>query len=560
MQQVQNAVPGTIQELVGSINFDLSGSNKYRRFQKMYSEDRIAFVHDIMPDVGLTITSYQEEILGYYDDGYTRVAIRGPHGLGKTFLAAILVHHMVLTSEEDAKVPTTASAWRQLEKYLWPEINKLAKLIAWHEVGRTSYDPRSEFLQLAIKIKDRDVEAFALASDDHTSLEGAHATRILFVFDEAKTIPAATWDAVEGAFSTEGLSDAYKALAFAISTPGDPSGRFYDIHTGAPGYDDWLVRHVTIDEAIAAGRISQQWVDQREVQWGRDNPVFQNRVLGEFADNTEDGLIPLSWVNAAIERGKAYATISKPYGTHALTTIGGAYSSSEGIHNQHTPRTVPRTGGGIQSTVPQTPMVQGNGSRTVVGTGEGIQGSVEGAVRVLGVDVARMGRDSTVIAERQALILKNISQYRKSPTTVTAGRVKNIARGHVINIEMDGLGAGVYDMLREQGVPNLRAVHPQGKTVYRDSSGELSFLNVRAAMWWKMRELLDPANNMGIILPDHNGMKADLIAPRWMTTSTGLIKIEPKVDLKKRLGRSPDIGDAVCLCFWGTRSGGGVVF
>lgn len=263
-------------------------------------------MYDVMPTLAKTLAPYQEEILGYFDEGYTRVAVRGPHGLGKTTIAAVLVHHAVLTAEEDAKVPTTASAWRQLEKYLWPEIGKMAKYVAWPEVGRPAYDPRTEFLQLSIKMKDRDVEAFALASDDHTTLEGAHATRIMFIFDEAKTIPVPTWDAVEGAFSTEGLTTHHEAQAFAISTPGDPTGRFYDIHIGRKGYSDWHTRHVTIDEAVRAGRVSAQWVAQRREQWGEDNPVFQNRVLGEFADNTEDGVIPLSWVRAAQERWKAW--------------------------------------------------------------------------------------------------------------------------------------------------------------------------------------------------------------------------------------------------------------
>jgi hypothetical protein len=477
-----------------------------------------------------------------------------------------------LTSEHDAKVPTTASAWRQLEKYLWPEIGKMEKLIAWHEVGRLKYDRRSEFLQLSIKIKDRDVEAFALASDDHTTLEGAHATRIMFIFDEAKTIPVATWDAVEGAFSTEGLSAEHEALAFAISTPGDPSGRFYDIHIGTPGYEDWLTRHVTIDEAIKAGRISASWVEQRRKQWGEDNPVYQNRVLGEFADNSEDGVIPLSWVNAAIERGKRFFTSSPPPPDH-MSNIDStnAISSTNAIKANAISST-----NAISDVVVYTPKTINLNRLNLIDSGIGRGRGGEGhtpdsrrgidstyaitGTRYAGVDVARMGRDATVVALRIALHLRNIYEYRKSPTTVTAGRVKTICKDHIINIEMDGLGASVYDMLKEQGVGGLRPIHPNAKTFKTDKSGELSFLNVRAAMWWNMRELLDPSNGHDITLPDHNTMKADLVTPRWMMTSTGKIQLESKQDIRKRLGRSPDFGDGVCLCFWQASSGGGIVF
>jgi hypothetical protein len=497
MPKYDTQTPSTIGDLIKSINIDVSGTSEFRKFQQLYHNDRIAFVHDVMPVLSDTIALYQEEILGYFDEGVSRVAVRGPHGLGKTLVAAVLVHHGVLTCTADAKIPTTASAWRQLEKYLWPEIHKLGKFIAWPVVGRPPYDMGTEFLKLAINMKDRDASAFALASDDHTTLEGAHATYILFVFDEAKTIPVPTWDALEGAFSTEGLSYDHEAIAFAISTPGDPSGRFYDIHARVPGYEDWLTRHVTIDEAVAAGRISGHWVEQRRRQWGEDNPVFQNRVLGEFADNAEDGVIPLSWVRSAIGRWKDWDATGRPK----------------------------------------------SGSETTW----------------CGVDVARMGRDETVIALRSAYTLEKLYVVRKSPTTQTAGKVTQLARNAIINIEMDPMGSAVYDMLKENGLPNVRPVHPNGKTFKRDKSGELQFLNTRAAMWWNMRELLDPDNGTGIRLVPDDRLIADLTTPRWLITSSGKIKIEAKKDIKVRLGRSTDRGDAVCLAFWQSSGGGGVV-
>lgn len=490
----QKEGPSTLEELVQSVHIDISGSSEYKRFQRTYSRDRIAFVYDVMPEAAKSLAFYQEEMLGEFDNGVTRLAVRGPHGLGKTFVAAILVHHGILTAEEDAKVPTTASAWRQLEKYLWPEIRKLERYIAWHVVGRPAYNRVTEFFQLSIKLIDRGVEAFALASDDHTTLEGAHAKRILFVFDEAKTIPAPTWDALEGAFSSEGLDEEYEALAFAISTPGDPAGRFYDIHSGAPGYDDWTTKHVTVDDAIKAGRISGYWVEQRRKQWGEESAVFQNRVLGEFSDNSDEGMIPLSWIRKAIERWKNTENV--------LGQTGTSYA---------------------------------------------------------GVDVARMGQDVTVLALRTAFTLKTIYEFRKSRTTETAGRITTLCKDHIVNIEMDGLGAAVYDMLRENGFPNVRPVHPNGKTWMRDRSGELEFLNVRAAMWWYMRELLDPDNGYDMRLPPHALMMSDLSAPVWEQTSTGKIKLESKLDLRKRIGRSTDVGDAVCLSFWQTSRGGGIV-
>ena len=59
-----------------------------------------------------------------------------------------------------------------------------------------------------------------------------------------------------------------------------------------------------------------------------------------------------------------------------------------------------------------------------------------------------------------------------------------------------------------------------------------------------MREALDPVNKTGIQLPQSSKLLADLTAPKWMLRQNG-IQVESKQDIKKRLGRSTDSGDAV---------------
>lgn len=231
---------------------------------------------------------YQAEVLGQLPHR-RRIAVRAPHGTGKTTLAAWAILWFVATRDAagvDWKVVTTASVWRQLEHYLWPEIRKWARRLV-----NVHFDvERALFL---LKLDLYFGQAFAAASDKPSSIEGAHADHILYVLDEAKAIIPDTWDAVEGAFST---GDAY---ALAISTPGPPAGRFYDIHKRKPGYGDWWVRHITLDEAIAAGRIRQDWADARKLQWGEKSAVYQQRVLGNFAVQEENAVIPLAWLEAA---------------------------------------------------------------------------------------------------------------------------------------------------------------------------------------------------------------------------------------------------------------------
>ncbi len=45
-------------------------------------------------------------------------------------------------------------------------------------------------------------------------------------------------------------------------------------------------------------------------------------------------------------------------------------------------------------------------------------------------------------------------------------------------------------------------------------------------------------------------LTGDLTAPRWCVSSGGKVLLESKDDMRKRLGRSTDDGDAVVMAFW----------
>jgi hypothetical protein len=234
--------------------------------------------------LGVSPAFYQAEAMNWLPEAH-RVCIRGPHGLGKTAMAAWLILWFADTRDKagkEWKVVTTASVWRQLIKYLWPEVHKWGDIL-----GYTRY----QLLTLELKLKYG--QAFPVASDDEMNIEGAHADEILYIIDEAKNVPTATFDAIEGALSTGA------AYAFCMSTPGAPAGRFYEIQTRKPGTEDWKVKHVTKDEAIQAGRMNPEWAEARRRQWGAEDPRYKNRVLGEFSTVDESVVIPLEWVEHA---------------------------------------------------------------------------------------------------------------------------------------------------------------------------------------------------------------------------------------------------------------------
>jgi hypothetical protein len=455
-----------------------------QRFIQQYRDDWCAFTHDCFKwDRGKGPTPYQDDIMVALPR-YKRESVRGPHGLGKTALASWYVHWFVNTRDGDVdwKVPTTAGSWRQLTHFLWPEIRKWAHILDWGIMARDPYDPRTELLHL--ELKGRTGRAFAVASTTPELIEGAHADSLGYVYDESKIIPPEIFDASEGAFAGAGAQTGIEAFAFSMSTPGPPEGRFFDIQTRKPGYEDWHVRAVTLRETLDAGRVSPEWVDARKRQWGEHSAVFINRVLGEFAASDEDALIPLAWVEAAMERGKT-------------------------------------------------------------------RGDTVGALTSIGADIGDSGDDKTVLAERHERHITALTAYAQAELMDTANRLAGrllLARGVAV-VDVIGIGAGVVSRLRELKVRVL-PFNAAERADATDASGELAFVNKRAHGWWHLRELLDPAHGHDVSLPDDDTLLGDLTAPRWKVIAGGKIQIEGKDDIRKRIGRSTDYGDAVVHAFY----------
>lgn len=113
-----------------------------------------------------------------------------------------------------------------------------------------------------------------------------------------------------------------------------------------------------------------------------------------------------------------------------------------------------------------------------------------------------------------------------------------------IQIDSDSQGASTKDSLVGLGYKKVVALHGGEGTTATDSTGEIRFVNKRAKWHWGMRELLDPSKGHEMALPPDPQMRADLCAARFEMTVRG-IRVESKEDIKKRIGRSPDRGEAV---------------
>lgn len=160
---------------------------------------------------------------------------------------------------------------------------------------------------------------------------------------------------------------------------------------------------------------------------------------------------------------------------------------------------------------------------------------------VIGVDPARGGFDSTVIAVRQGRDIIALRRFRGDDTMTTVGNVIDAIeefKPTLTVIDEGGLGYGILDRLNEQRY-KVRGVNFGWK-----SKNPVMWGNKRAEMWGEMRQWLKTAS-----IPVDRALATDLVGPQKKPNSAGTIYLEGKKEMKARGVASPDAADAIAVTF-----------
>lgn len=180
-----------------------------------------------------------------------------------------------------------------------------------------------------------------------------------------------------------------------------------------------------------------------------------------------------------------------------------------------------------------------------------LRGRGEQPLSKIGVDVARGGKDQTALARRYGTWVAPLEKH-PGHTTPDGGSVAALiaqaldeeARAAKVcaNIDIINVGGSAFDIAFAAGL-RVVPINFAASTRATDRSGRLGMRNVRAEAYWAVREALERGE---LDLPPDPELTGDLLAPRWKVSVSG-VQIEPKEDIKDRLGRSQDCGDAVAL-------------
>lgn len=492
---------------------------KMLQLMQIWRNDWNKFVSDAL---GVTLDKEQQAILSSVQHN-PKTSVASGTARGKDFVAACAaICFLYLTPKwnttgeliANTKVALTAPTERQVKNIMMPEISRL-----WRRAKQRGIELPGRLNSSDIRTSNEEwfLTGFKADEHNHEAWSGFHAVNTMFVVTEASGISDDTFAAIEG--NLQGNSrillvfnpNTSKGYA-ASSQKSDKWARFRLNSLTAP--------NVIHKKVLIGGQVDYDWVEDKverwcipiseheqdaqqddftfNGRWYRPDDLFRVKVLGKFPKVGEDTLIPLQWIEIAQKRW-----IDNP---------------RERDTNEQA---------------------------------------------ILGVDVAGMGRDSSCYVYRSKewvapIVIHNSAgkaEHMKIAGDITSQRMQN--PNLYVSIDTIGEGAGVYSRCVEvDNRPHYiisckysESAKDRNKELH-DMTGQYSFVNMRAYLFWCVRDWLNPKNNTGAMLPPDATLTEEATEIRWSFRSDGKILIEPKEEIKKRLKRSPDKFDALANTFY----------
>jgi len=448
-----------------------------------------------------------------------RTSVSSGTARGKDFVAACAAMCFMYLSPRwdktgnmvnNTKVAMTAPTDRQVKNIMRPEIARLfiaAKKRGVDLPGRlVAYDIRTnneEWFLTGFKANDNSPESWS----------GFHAVNTMFVVTEATGISETTYNAIEGNLQgnsrllivfNPNITTGYAARAMK-------SERFEKFRLNSLNAENVVKKKI-----IFPGQVDYEWVKDKVENWCspiqdidfdsgegdfifennkyRPNDLFRVKVLGMFPKVSADVLIPYEWIEIANERHKKLQ------------------------YENYMPKEHER----------------------------------------LGVDVAGMGRDESVLIARQGNYITDIINHQSAGKAdhmhiagLIAKRLDANKKSNKAFIDTIGEGAGVFSRLQELGYHGAYSCkYSEGAKGLTDITGEYRFANMRSYLYWSLRDWLNPKNGFSPALPTCDKLIEEVTETHWKFQSNGEIVIEPKKDIQQRIKRSPDYMDALANTFY----------
>ena len=338
---------------------------------------------------------------------------------------------------------------------------------------------------------DDELVAFGRKPADHdeSAFQGIHARYVLVILDEACGIPEQLWIAADA------LTTNADCRILAIGNPDSPSSHFRKVcvpgsgwHViGISAFDTPNLTGEAVPEPVAQALVGREWVEEKAKEWGEENPLYRSKVLGEFSEDAPNRVVRASDIAKC--------------------------------------RIDPETKLKAADLEP-----------------------VE-----LGVDVGG-GGDETVIRERRGHRAgREWRAHTDRPEKIAPLVLQAVQESGATAVKVDsiGVGFGVIGELRNLASQGKHAARIVAVNVSEKSSQPDKFKNLRAEIWWEIGRGLSERQGWDLSqMANADTTVAQLLEPLWEVDAQGRIFVEPKDEIRKRLGRSPDNADALLLGYF----------
>ena len=414
-----------------------------------------------------------------------RTVVRAGHAVGKSFTAAGLAGWWVDT-KPNSMVITTAPTYDQVHGILWEEIRALHGRLQLPGNALATDEWKIAGRQVAIGRKPPDS---AKGSDfDPATFQGYHRPGgVLVILDEASGVPEWLWNAVETVTTTD------NCRILAIGNPDNPGSHFAKVCQ--PGHPGWAQHKISVF----------------------DSPNFTGEdVPAEVAA----ALVTPMWAaDRAAEWGEDdYKYISKVLAEFPSDHPRQVVSVADLLACQ---LAEPRAAGELLP--------------------------VE-----LGVDVGG-GGDWTVVRERRGVRAGRQWKLRSDkPEEIAPLIVRAILETGATSVKVDsvGIGFGVIGELRNMGRRGEHQAVIHGVGFGEAATDPTRFVNKRAEVWWEIGRAGSQRREWDLSAMDaRDSTCAQLMWPRYFEDVKGRVQIEPKDDIRERVGASPDEAEALLYAF-----------
>jgi len=440
-----------------------------------------------------------------------RTTVLSSHSCGKSYLIGRLALAFLYIFRGSA-VFITAPSFRQVEKVCFKEV-RTAYAGASIPLGGEFLE-RQPLLRLPYKGTTDTAILYGFTGTSSDAVQGLHNPNLLFLVDEASGVSEACFQGIEsiltsknnkvvllgnpisnsGTYYNSDKDKSYnKIIITAFDTPNFTSTgiTIEDIRSGDWLYkqNDFIKKHGNL---VSDALCVPEFVADKYARWGENSQLWKSRILAQFPTQSTDSLISIAWIELAFERyDEIRAKITNP-----------------NIH--------------------------------------------------LGVDVSEYGGDDTVIAikhenEKYRIItdLKVSDGGDLMQTSQMVAETFYTQNATSCSVDAIGVGSGLSSRLNQMGI-NVYGVKVSESSVERldDVQNDVSYVNLRSQLYWYLRDALNPNTSLNpkpLALPRNEELMKELSEIRFFLTDKGKIQIESKKDLRKRLGRSPDLADAVAL-------------